>query len=48
MNNRYEIKARAYMNPVRQWAIANGIPFFTWNDMRKALARYELFQAIKN
>lgn len=45
MNNRYEIKARAYMKPIRQWALANGIAFFTWNDQLKAIARYEIFRA---
>lgn len=48
MNNRYELKARAYMRPVMQWAISKGIPFFTWSDQRKALAQYELFRSILN
>lgn len=42
MNNRFEIKARAYMNPIRQWALANGEKFFTWHEQRKAIAKYEL------
>lgn len=45
MNNRFELKARAYMKPVKQWALSKGIPFFTWSDQRKALARYENFRA---
>ena len=35
--------AIAYMAPIKQWAVANGIKFFTWKDQRKAIARYELF-----
>ena len=38
-------KAQSYMKPVRQWAIANGIPFFTWKEQRMALAQYEIFRA---
>lgn len=49
MNNRFEIKAQAYMKAVRQWALAKGEPFFTWKQQRKALAKYEAFVApIKN
>lgn len=40
--------ATAYLKPIRQWAEANGVPFFTWSQIRKAIARYELFEAIKN
>lgn len=36
------------MAPIRQWAIANRIPFFTWKDQRKAMARYEIFVAMLN
>ncbi len=38
-------KAQSYMKPVRQWAIANGVPFFTWKEQRMALAQYEIFRA---
>lgn len=48
MNNRFEIKARAYLAPIRQWALANGEKFFTWNEMKKAIAKYENFIALKN
>ena len=37
-----------YLKPIRQWAIASGRPFFTWKDIRKAMAEYEIFIAIKN
>lgn len=40
--------AIAYMAPIRQYAMANGLKFFTWKDQRKALARYELFQSKLN
>lgn len=42
------MKAIPYLNPVRMWAISNGIKYFTVEDQKRALARYELFQAIKN
>ncbi len=48
MSNRFEIKAAAYLRPIRQWAFANGVKFFTWDDQRKAIARYELFVAKLN
>lgn len=48
MDNRYEIRAKAYMKPIRQWALANGIAFFTWADQKKAMARYEIFVCLKN
>jgi hypothetical protein len=48
MENRFEIKARAYMAPIRQWALANNIRFFTWEQQKKAIARYELFRARLN
>jgi hypothetical protein len=44
----HSFKAIAYMAPIKQWAMANGIKFFTWKDQLKAIARYEIFQAIKN
>lgn len=46
--NHYSYPAISYMNPIRQWALANGMPFFTWKDQRKAIARYEIFAATKN
>jgi hypothetical protein len=48
MNNRFEIKAIAYMAPVRQWALKNGIKFFTWAEQMKALAEYEFSRAQLN
>jgi hypothetical protein len=48
MNNRYEIKATAYLAPIRQWALATGERFFTWNEIRKAIAKYENFISLKN
>jgi hypothetical protein len=42
------IPAISYMNAVKQWAHARGMKFFTYNDMRKALASYELFAAKLN
>lgn len=40
--------AIAYMKPIRQYAMAHGLKFFTWNDQRKVIARYETFIALKN
>lgn len=45
---KYSFPAIAYLAPIKQWAQANGIPFWTWHEMRKAIARYEIFEAIKN
>lgn len=33
------------MAPIRQWALATGLPFFKWGDQLKAIARYEIFRA---
>jgi len=41
-------KAIAYLKPIKQWALANNIPFFTWKQMRKAIAQYELFRSQLN
>lgn len=40
--------AIAYLAPIKQWALANGEKFFTWHEMRKAIAKYENFIAPKN
>ena len=42
------IPAKKYMSIVRDYALANQIPFFTWKQMRKALAAYECFASLKN
>lgn len=42
------MKAIAYLRPIKQWALKNKIPFWTWKQVRKAVAQYEIFQAIKN
>lgn len=42
------IPAISYMKPVKQWALANGYRFFTYSEMRKAIAAYEVFAALKN
>jgi hypothetical protein len=41
MTNNASIPAMAYMRPIRQWAEANNIPFFTWEQIRKAMQKYE-------
>lgn len=48
MNNRFEIKAQAYLAPIRQYAISEGLPFFKWKDIRRAMTLYELYQCSKN
>lgn len=48
MNNRFEIKASTYLRPIRQWAFANGLSFFTWKEIRRAIVQYEIFIACKN
>lgn len=40
--------AIAYLAPIRQWAIATGEKFFTWDEMKKAIRKYETFIAMKN
>lgn len=40
--------AIAYLAPIKQWAMASGEKFFTWAEMRKAIAKYENFIALKN
>ncbi len=42
------MRAIPYLRPIKQWAVANGIPFFTWKQMRKAIAAYEIFQCRLN
>lgn len=37
-----------YIRPIRQWALSAGLPFTTWKDQRKAIARYEIFRAQLN
>lgn len=46
MNNM--LPAISYMNCVKQYAIAHGMKFFTWDEMKKAIAAYEQIAAIKN
>lgn len=48
INLKIMYKAICYIAPIRQWALTNGIPFFTWPDQRKAISRYELFRAQLN
>lgn len=42
------IPAIGYMNAVKQFAEANGYRFWTYRDMRKALAAYEVWGALRN
>lgn len=42
------MKAIPYLRAVRQFALSNGIKYFTVKQQRKALCLYEIFQAIKN
>lgn len=42
------MKAIPYLKAIRSWAISNGIKYWTVKDQKRALAMYELFQAIKN
>ncbi|MEO6610705.1 MAG: hypothetical protein ABIT05_01180 [Chitinophagaceae bacterium] len=41
MSSSAAIPAMAYIRPIRQWAEANNIPFFTWTQMKKAMVKYE-------
>jgi hypothetical protein len=40
--------AIAYLRPIRQWALTEGIPMVTWHQVRAAMARYEIFRAQLN
>jgi hypothetical protein len=42
------IPAVQYMIRVKQFAIANGLKFFTWADMKIAIAAYKEYQSFKN
>lgn len=37
--------AQAYLRPIRQWALSEGLPFFTWKEQRQAMCWYELFRS---
>jgi hypothetical protein len=42
------IPAISYMNCVRQFALANGYKFFTLKEMKRAIAAYEIYGALRN
>jgi hypothetical protein len=42
------IPAISYLNAVKQFALANGYRFFTYPEMKKAMAAYEVFAALRN
>lgn len=42
------IPAIPYLAPIRQWAVANNLPFFTWKQQSIAIARYKNFRAQLN
>lgn len=43
-----KIPAIPFLRCVRQWAMANEVPFFTLREQRKAVARYVNFQSKNN
>lgn len=42
------IPAIKYISIIRQYAFANGLPFFTLREVRRAIANYETFCSSKN
>ena len=44
----YSIPARVYFTILLQYAMAEGLRFFTTEEMLKVKARYENFAALKN
>jgi hypothetical protein len=48
MNEQIKMPAIPYMRIIKQYAVANGMRFWNQHDRKKAIAHYELFNAIKN